>query len=59
MGEFGKWYWIGFSIFTALLIYQHTSVKINDLGKINVVFFTTNGIASVIFGAFVLIDILN
>ena len=59
MGGFGKWYWIGFSIFTALLIYQHTSVKINDLGKINVVFFTTNGIASVIFGVFVLIDILN
>ena len=59
MGEFGKWYWIGFSIFTALLIYQHASVKINDLSKINLVFFTTNGIASIIFGTFVLIDILN
>jgi len=59
MGEFGKWYWIGFSIFTALLIYQHTSVKTNDLSKINLAFFTTNGIASVIFGAFVLVDILN
>jgi len=59
MGEFGAWYWIGFSIFTALLIYQHALVKINDLSKINLVFFTTNGIASVIFGAFVLIDILN
>jgi len=59
MGEFGKWYWIGFSIFTALLIYQHALVKLNDLSKVNLVFFTTNGIASVIFGAFVLIDILN
>ena len=59
MGEFGGWYWIGFSIFTALLIYQHALVKINDLSKINLVFFTTNGIASVIFGAFVLVDILN
>jgi 4-hydroxybenzoate polyprenyltransferase len=59
MGESGKWYWIGFSIFTALLIYQHASVKINDLSKINLVFFTTNGIASIIFGTFVLIDILN
>jgi len=59
MGEFGVWYWIGFSIFTALLIYQHALVKLNDLSKINLVFFTTNGIASVIFGAFVLIDILN
>ena len=59
MNEFGAWYWIGFSIFTALLIYQHALVKTNDLSKINLVFFTTNGIASVIFGAFVLIDILN
>ena len=59
MGEFGKWYWIGFSIFTALLIYQHALVKINNLSNINLVFFTTNGIASVIFGAFVLIDLLN
>jgi len=59
MGEFGEWYWIGFSIFTALLIYQHASVRTNDLSKINLVFFTTNGIASVIFGVFVLVDILN
>ena len=57
--EFGKFYWIGFSIFSALLVYQHTLVKHNDLSKINLAFFTTNGIASVIFGAFVLIDILN
>ena len=59
MGEFDAWYWIGFFVFTALLIYQHALVKENDLSKINLVFFTTNGIASVIFGAFVLIDILN
>ena len=59
MGEFGKWYWIGLSVFTALLIYQHTLVKENDLSNINLAFFTTNGFASVIFGAFVLIDLLN
>ena len=57
--EFGKFYWIGFSIFSALLIYQHTLVKHNDLSKINLAFFTTNGIASVIFGSFVIFDILN
>jgi 4-hydroxybenzoate polyprenyltransferase len=58
-GEFGLYYWIGFGIFTALLIYQHILVKDYDLSKINLAFFTTNGIGSVIFGAFVLIDILN
>ncbi len=57
-GEFSKWYWIGLSIFSALLIYQHTLVKYNDLSKINLAFFTTNGIASVILGSFVIIDIL-
>ena len=57
--EFGKFYWIGFSIFSALLIYQHTLIKYNDLSKINLAFFTTNGIASVIFSAFVIFDILQ
>jgi 4-hydroxybenzoate polyprenyltransferase len=56
--EFGKLYWIGFSVFSALLIYQHTLVKHNDLSKINLAFFTTNGIASVIFGVFVIADFL-
>jgi 4-hydroxybenzoate polyprenyltransferase len=59
LGDFGKFYWIGFSVFTALLIYQHTLVKHNDLSKVNLAFFITNGIASVIFGAFVILEILN
>ena len=57
--EFRKFYWIGFSIFSALLIYQHGLVKHNDLSKVNLAFFTTNGIASVIFGAFVIIELLT
>ena len=56
--EFGTFYWIGFSIFSALLIYQHTLVKHNDLSKVNLAFFTTNGIASIIFGTFVIAEIL-
>lgn len=55
-GEFGWIYWIGAAIFCALLIYQHSLVKPNDLSKINLAFFTTNGIASVIFAIFVLAD---
>ena len=58
LGQFGKWYWIGFVIFSALLIYQHTLVKNNDLSKVDLAFFTTNGIASVIFGAFVIFELL-
>ena len=57
-GDFSLYYWIGFGIFTTLLIYQHILVKYNDLSKVNLAFFTTNGIASIIFGAFVIFEIL-
>ena len=58
LGDFSLYYWIGFWIFTSLLVYQHILVKHNDLSKINLAFFTTNGIASVIFGVFVILDLL-
>ncbi len=43
--------WIGSLIFIALLAYQHLLVKPDDLSRVNAAFFTTNGIASVIYGA--------
>ena len=58
LGDFSLYYWIGFWSFSALLVYQHTLVKHNDLSKVNLAFFTTNGIASLIFGAFVIADLL-
>lgn len=58
LGGFGIWYWIGTTIFIGLLIYQHLLVKPNDLSKVNMAFFTTNGIASVVFAVFVIVDIL-
>jgi 4-hydroxybenzoate polyprenyltransferase len=56
-GHFGYLYWIGVALFTGLLIYQHTLVKPNDLRKVNMAFFTTNGIASVVFAIFVIFDL--
>ena len=55
-GHFGALYWIGVSFFIGLLIYQHLLVKPHDLSKVNIAFFTTNGIASVIFAGFVILD---
>ena len=55
--SFGLFYWIGCGIFIALLLYQHLIVKPNDLSKVNLAFFTTNGVASVLFAVFVLLDI--
>ncbi len=56
-GHFGLWYWCGAVVFSSLLIYQHTLVKPTDLSRVNVAFFTTNGIASLVFAAFVITDI--
>jgi 4-hydroxybenzoate polyprenyltransferase len=53
---FGTLHYIGVTLFIGLLIYQHTLVKINDLSKINLAFFTTNGIASVLYGSCFIID---
>jgi 4-hydroxybenzoate polyprenyltransferase len=58
VGNFGIFYWIGVALFIGLLIYQHLLVKPNDLSKVNMAFFTTNGIASVVFAVFVITDIL-
>jgi 4-hydroxybenzoate polyprenyltransferase len=56
-GHFGWWYWTGITIFIGMLIYQHSIVKPNDLSKVNIAFMTANGIASVVFSVFVLLDI--
>lgn len=44
--------------FTSLLIWQHRLVKLYGLVKINQAFFETNGIASILFGSAVIIDVL-
>ncbi|MCF8257045.1 MAG: putative 4-hydroxybenzoate polyprenyltransferase [Flavobacteriales bacterium] len=57
LGNFGVFYWVGFALFIALLIYQHLIVKPNDLSRVNMAFFTTNGVASVLFSLFVISDL--
>ncbi|MDA8956270.1 putative 4-hydroxybenzoate polyprenyltransferase [Flavobacteriales bacterium] len=56
-GSFEIFYWIGFVIFSALLSYQHRIIKHNDLSKVGMAFFTTNGLASILFGILVVLDI--
>ncbi len=58
LGNFSWFYWIGAAIFAFFLIYQHTLVKPKELSNVNRAFFTSNGMASVVFSVFVLIDIL-
>jgi 4-hydroxybenzoate polyprenyltransferase len=58
IGGFGLWYWIGATLFIGLLAYQHLLVKPNDLSKLNLAFFTVNGVASLIFAGFTITDLL-
>ena len=58
LGEFGPWYWAGVLVFIGCLVYQHAIVKPNDLRRVNLAFMTLNGIASVVFAIFVIMDLL-
>lgn len=57
LAQFGLLYWIGVTFFLGLLVYQHFLVKPHDLSKVNLAFFTLNGVASVIFAGFIVLDI--
>ncbi|NIG57242.1 UbiA-like polyprenyltransferase [Chitinophaga sp. Cy-1792] len=57
-GHFHWIYWIGAAVFISMLISQHMLVKPHDLSRINIMFMTTNGIASVVFAIFAIADML-
>lgn len=57
-GNLQSIYWIGLAIFATLMFYQHTILKPNDLSRLNLAFFTLNGIASLLFAVFAITDIL-
>jgi 4-hydroxybenzoate polyprenyltransferase len=56
-GQFQMSYWVGVLVFIGMLIYQHSIVKPNDLSKVNIAFMTANGIASIVFGSLVILDL--
>jgi len=58
LGSAGLLYWIGGSLFSGLLTYQHLIVKHDDISRVNLAFGTTNGIASIVFAVFVISDLL-
>lgn len=55
--EFAWLNWLAGAVFLSCLIYQHSLVKPGDLSKINLAFFTTNGIASLVFGTLTILDV--
>lgn len=55
-GSYNLFYWIGALFFFVLLIYQHLIVRPNNLSRVNLAFFTTNGIASLGFAFFTILS---
>ena len=51
------WYWAGVAAVGALLAYEHTLVRPDDLRRLDAAFFTMNGVISIAFFAFVLADV--
>ena len=49
--------WLATAFFICMLIYQHLLVKPNDLSRVNLAFFTTNGVASVVYGSLIIANI--
>lgn len=50
-------YWTGMIIFSFLLMYQHLLVRPGDLSRVDLAFGTTNGIASIVFALFTILDL--
>ncbi len=55
--SYGLFYIIGATIFVLLLGFQHLIISPSDLRRVNAAFFTTNGIASVAFAAFNILEL--
>jgi 4-hydroxybenzoate polyprenyltransferase len=56
--EVGLAYWLGVAAVGALLLYEHRLVRPGDLRRLDAAFFTVNGVISVVFCGFVLVDVL-
>jgi 4-hydroxybenzoate polyprenyltransferase len=54
----GPLYWVGVAVVAALLAYEHSLIRPGDLRRLDLAFFTMNGIISVAFFACVLADVL-
>jgi 4-hydroxybenzoate polyprenyltransferase len=50
--------WLGVAFAFALLAYEQSLVRVNDLSRVNLAFFTLNGFVSIGFFGFVLLDVL-
>ena len=58
LAGFGPFYWSGVGIVALLLAYEQSLVEPDDLSKVNLAFFTLNGIVSLVFMASVILEVV-
>jgi 4-hydroxybenzoate polyprenyltransferase len=54
----GLLYWLGVAVVAGLLLYEHSLVSPRDTSRLDMAFFTMNGVISVTFFVFVLADVV-
>ena len=59
MEHFGRAYWIGIACVAVLLAAEQSLVRPHDLTRVNVAFFTINGIVGILFAVMTIADILT
>jgi 4-hydroxybenzoate polyprenyltransferase len=53
----GGWLgWVAYILFATGLFYQQLQVSPTDLSRVNLAFFTTNGVIAIVFGVLVMLD---
>jgi 4-hydroxybenzoate polyprenyltransferase len=55
----GVAYWIGVAAVAALLAYEHAIVRPGDLRRLDAAFFTVNGVISIVFCVFVVLEVVG
>lgn len=53
----GGWYLAGWGLCAAVLVYEHSILKENDLSRLNVAFFNLNGVVSIALCLFTYLDL--
>lgn len=56
--KMGVFYFAGVTLTAVLLAYENSLIKPNDLSKLNMAFFTMNGVISILMFCFVAIDVI-
>jgi len=55
--DLGRAYWLGVAAVAGLLAYEHAIVRPGDLRRLDAAFFTVNGVISIVFMAFVALEV--